>query len=447
MMKKKHSIRPVILFLFLLLISNSALPGALDPTFGNGGKATFSFPESTTNYRSFGFKIFVQPSNRIVGGGVFTKQGPDGQEPGVVLIGLNPNGTSDTTFGTSSGMIQDYTAAASTSFSDAIMQPDGKVIRLSQFFPLFAFPSGNVIRTTVDGLNDSGFSANVNVGSSNTIPLNVGLLPSGKIMVVVFAQTNPESFTLYRLNPDGSRDTNFGTNGAKQLTWLGRLPSPRVTSMEVLPNGKVVLTGNLGPGSIYNEFFIARLNPDGNFDGMFGRQGMVRYRFGTGVTGYITDLVVRADGTYIVSGAVNNPDSDSFMVGFTRRGKTDGTFGVKGVVISDISPGGTDAIYSLVENAGKLIAAGEAPTSPGSRPNFLLARFSASGLLEAHTKTEFTAGQFARAEDVMVQPDGKILVIGSTYNPATLFASSSMWAIARYTDITNDPPRPDPSNK
>jgi uncharacterized delta-60 repeat protein len=446
-MKKKILFRPIVFFLILFLVASPAWAGTLDPTFGTGGKATFSFPESSSTYRSFGFKVFVQPSNRIVGGGVFTKQGPDGQEPGVVLIGLNPNGTFDTAFGTSSGMTQDYTAAASTSFSDAIMQPDGKVIRLSQFFPLFAFPSGNVIRSTVDGLNDSGFSANVNVGQSNTIPQGIGLLPSGKIMVVVFAQTNPESFTLYRLNPDGSRDTAFGTNGAKTLTWVRRLPSPRVTSMEVLPNGKIVLTGNLGPGPSYNEFFIARLNPDGNLDGMFGRQGMVRYRFGTGVTGYITDLVVRADGSYVVSGAVNNPDSDSFMIGFTRRGKTDGTFGVKGVVISDISPGGTDAIYSLVENAGKLIAAGEAPAAAGSPGRFLLARFSSGGTLEAHTKTEFTAGQKAYANDVIIQPDGKILAIGSTYNPATPFASSSMWAIARYTDITDDPPRPDLSEK
>lgn len=448
-MRNKVRNRNVVLIVFLLLISTYVFPGTLDPTFGTGGKFTTSFPDATMFYRSYGTKIFVQPSGRILAGGIFTNNGPDGHAPGVALVGLNPNGTFDSSFGTSGGVFKDWGPVTFTGFQDAYMQPDGRLIRLSQVVSLGQFPRGNVIRSTVDGLNDSSFSADVNIGNSNTIPLTVGLLLSGKVIVTTFTQTNPESFHIYRLNSDGSRDTTFGVNGGKQLTWMSRLPQPWFNAMVVHPNGDVVLIGDIGTfaGGGYPEFFIARLNPDGNLDAMFGRQGLVRYRYGTGVTGVVSDLVARADGSYVLAGGLNNPDTDAFMIAFTRRGKFDGTFGVRGLVVSDITPGGTDAIYSIVENSGKLIAVGEAPTAAGSPGRFLVARFSAGGALEAHTKTEFTPGQFAYASDVTVQPDGKFLVIGSTFDPATSPSVSSMWAIARYTDITNDPPRPDSSDK
>jgi hypothetical protein len=45
-------------------------------------------------------------------------------------------------------------------------------------------------------------------------------------------------------------------------------------------------------------------------------------------------------------------------------------------------------------------------------------------------------GQYSAAYGLTAQPDGKILAIGVTANPAA--ANNTMWAIARYTDITND---------
>lgn len=425
---------------FLLIFSVSVgatLAGTLDPTFGTGGKFTISFPDSTTFYRSSGSSIYVQPGGRIVGAGSFSNIGPDGQAPGVALLGLSPGGAIDTSYA-SGGTFKDWSPIASTSFGDSEMLADGRLLRLSQFFPISAFPSGNIFRQTVDGLVDPTFSANLNVGSSNTIPEVLAVLPSGKIMVLVFAQTVPESYTLYRLNPDGTRDTTFGANGAKPFK-IARLPDPWFVSMAALPDGKFLLAGQLNVGNNFQDFdelFIARFNPDGSLDGMFGRQGVVRYKYGTGMRGFINEMIVRSDGRYVLAGGIKNPDVDTFMIGFTRRGKFDAAFGVRGVAISDIAPGGNDLINSFIETGGKLIAAGEAPATGGSPVRFLMAKFSAAGALEAHTKTEFTPGQYSAAYGLTAQPDGKILAIGVTANPAA--TNNTMWAIARYTDITND---------
>jgi uncharacterized delta-60 repeat protein len=436
-MKKKISARLVFLFLFLLLTPSIGFPGSLDPTFATGGKFTMSFPDSTMFYRSSGYRVYVQPSNRIVAGGSFSNIGPDGYAPGVALLGLTPGGTVDSSYA-SQGSFKDWNAIAFTSFGNSQMLADGRILRLSQFFAISGFPSGNIYRQMVDGLVDSGFSASINVGSSNTIPEGLAVLPSGKIMVLVFAQTNPESYTLYRLNSDGSRDATFGTNGAKPFS-IARLPDPEIESMTALPDGKFVIAGQLNVGNNFQDFdelFIARFNPDGSLDGRFGRQGVVRYKYGAGLRGFVNDMIVRVDGSYVLAGGIKNPDLDTFMIGLTRRGKFDATFGVRGVAVTDIAPGGNDLISAFVESGGKLIAAGEAPAVGGSPVRFLMAKFSAAGALEAHTKTEFTAGQYSAAYGLTVQPDGKILGIGVTANPAA--NNNTMWAIARYTDITND---------
>lgn len=427
-------------FLSLLLLLTAILPVypiSLDTTFGTGGKVTLTFPDSTNSYRSNGTRIFYQSATRIVAGGVFANMGPDGQATGVALAGFNSSGVIDGTFG-SGGITKDWNPVAFTGFSDAYMYPDGRLLRLSQFFPIFSQPSAKVIRSTASGVDDPTFNANVNSGPSftNNVPLRAAILPSGKIMVLVFAQTGPESYHLFRLNADGSRDTTFGNNGDKLLNFV-RFPNLRNIFMQVLPSGKIVLAGNLGTtqqNQNYNEFFIARLNPAGDLDALFGRQGVLRYQYGAGLTGFIADLIVTADGKYLAVGAINNPDSDTFMAKFTTRGRPDATFGVRGIAISDVTPGASDYLASVAESpAGKLITGGQ--SSPvGGISNFFVGRYSSGGTLEDSLSIEFGAGHFSYASDVAIQPDGKILAIGTTDDPDTPSPSTGKWAIARFTD-------------
>jgi uncharacterized delta-60 repeat protein len=437
---KKAFFRFLISVLLSFAVLGPALAGSLDPNFGTGGKFTISFPDNSNFYRSSGLRLYVQPSNRIVAGGSFTNIGPDGFVPGVALLGLAPNGALDTTYA-SQGTFKDWQASAITSFGDSTMLADGRILRLTRYLSFFGLSSCNIYRQTADGLVDSSFSANINVAQGGPIPATgegLAVLPSGKIMVLVRAPSDPATYTLFRLNPDGSRDTAFGTNGARPFS-IARLPDPRFAAMAALPDGKFLLAGQLNVGTNFQDFdelFIARFNPDGSFDGMFGRQGVVRYKYGAGIRGFINEMVVRADGSYVLAGGIKNPDTDTFMIGFTRRGKFDAAFGGRGVAITDIAPGGDDLINAFVESGGKLIAAGEAPATGGTPVRFLMAKFSAAGALEAHTKTEFTPGQYSASYGLTIQPDGKILGIGVTADPAA--NNNTMWAIARYTDITND---------
>lgn len=415
--------------LAILLCSSAVFPAfQLDSSFGAGGKLTISFQDSTTNYSSFGIRVFIQPSNRILAGGMFSNNGPDGQMPGVAFVGLTPGGTLDTTFG-NSGVVLDFDPISFTSFSDGYMYPDGRTLRVSQVLSL-SFPQSipKAVRLNADGSTDSAFTSNANVGGLNHIPLEVAVTADGKILVL----TNDDGHTLYRLNPDGTRDNTFGTGGAFTMNF-NRIPGPKFdVNMESLPDGRILLSGHVGQNTAdgFTEFFLMRLGSQGYIDKSFGRQGVLRTAFGSNVRGSVRSMLVQSDGKILLVGGITDGDRDTWIMRLVPNGRADGSFGSGGVVVTDFSAMGYDEANAVrLSGDGKLRIAGQA----GLVGNFLLARYSSAGILEEHILTPFTAGQISSANDLTFQPDGKILVIGSTRNPNASI-NGNVFAIARYTE-------------
>ena len=214
----------------------------------------------------------------------------------------------------------------------------------------------------------------------------------------------------------------------------------RIIGMQILPNGKILIAGQSGFSSTtedYDELFLLRLSSEGYVDRLFGRLGLVRQTFG-GQRFIASNLIVQPNNKCIVSGLIKTPDNDALMVRFTQRGRPDYGFGNAGVVLTDFTPGGNDFFNGAkLLSDGKIIAVGQASIPPSTLSNFLIAKYSANGTLEAHTQTSFTPSQNSVATDMVIQPEGKILVIGYTRNTNSSI-NGNVFAIARYTDITND---------
>jgi uncharacterized delta-60 repeat protein len=231
---------------------------------------------------------------------------------------------------------------------------------------------------------------------------------------------------LYRLNPNGTRDTTFGSNGIVELVF-NKFSQENIVEMIALSDGKILLVGHV-LGS--PEFFLARLTETGNWDKTFGRVGVLRVPFGPGVTGNVARALLQPDGKILLSGAVTSSDTDVWMARFRPNGRRDETFGTNGVVVTDFAPGATDAARSITLSPdGKIRLVGII----GSPANFLVSRFSASGVFEESTSIPFTPSQFAEAADVTLQSDGKLIVVGRTKNPLPT-TTGSVFAIARLTE-------------
>jgi uncharacterized delta-60 repeat protein len=444
-MRNRASIRPVLLFFFLLLISNYAVAQTLDldPTFGANGQVFTDFPFASSNYSSNGRYIFVQPSGRIVGVGSHLQPGGKGNLPGVAAVGLTPAGNVDPGF--SGGKTLEWQGFSSVFLHDCQMLPDGRILRMTSYISL-----GNgartvkLVRTTADGVQDSFFAdliINPRPPSDPGVPnpIKFSVANDGKIYVLVRAYGSFDYYMI-RLNPEGDRDPSYGTGGAKLLPTLSRLPEPKsIARIFVLPNGKVVMGGVTGGQGInQTEVFFSRIDSDGNTDRSFGRLGIMRHEFGVPVV--MRDMLVQGD-KYVIAGSIKSGDIDMLMVRSTGRGRLDYTFGNGGIVSDDYTPGGTDyAAAAALDANGRIVIAGEADQELASPSNFLLARYSADGVFVDGAQTAFSATFDAGAADLVIQPDGKIILIGYARNPNGSI-SGNVFAFARYTDITNDPPQ------
>jgi uncharacterized delta-60 repeat protein len=105
----------------------------------------------------------------------------------------------------------------------------------------------------------------------------VGIQTDGKIVVAGSTSSNND-FAVARLNTDGSLDATFDTDGKATPTFGGVDVG---NDLAIQPDGKIVVVGftDQGGGATDN-FAIARLNPDGSFDNSFDTDGKEEVDFG-----------------------------------------------------------------------------------------------------------------------------------------------------------------------
>lgn len=403
--------------LVILVLAFSTFAGGLDPTFGTGGTLTLN--PSGAGLNSYGTKIYVQPGGRILAAAAVTcVGGPPGIWNGPAMIGLTATGALDTTFG-SGGVVRNCSLGDSISAEDTQMLPDGRYLvggfRATIFNTFFSF----LDRYTANGQLDPTFSASL-PSSGGEWPRRFALQSDGKIMTVL------SNGKLMRLNPNGSRDQTFGTDGIKPR--LERMPNQAVAGLHSLPNGKVYLAFENGTA--------LKLDSDGNLDRSFGLQGVTNLIYDGGAV-QIFKTIVQPDEKLLLIGMVSNPDRDVFIARFTRRGKLDAGFN-GGVIVTDFSPADEDfATDGVVLENGKIVIAGQAifPVTP--KKHFLMAKYSNDGILEEIFNSKLFLQPDSVGRGLAVQPDQKILVNGwAGTSPFTNFLPTVV-GIARFTDIKN----------
>ena len=158
----------------------------------------------------------------------------------------------------------------------------------------------------------------------------------------------------------------------------------------------------------------------GILDPTFGTDGVTVTNYGNYAR--FNDVALQDDGKIVAVGTTEVSSDDNFALArYTITGTLDSTFGTNGITITKI--GGNDIAYALaLQTDGKIVVAGR------SDDRFALARYTITGTLDSDfgtggiVTTPFSNG--ASGNDVAIQPDGNIVVAGS---------SNNNFALARYT--------------
>ena len=241
---------------------------------------------------------------------------------------------------------------------------------------------------------DIGFGAGE--GSNGTIEA-LALQPDGKILIggLFFSHNGTERNRIARLNADGTLDASFNP---------GTGATGFVRALALQPDGKILIGGLFFSYNGTARSRIARLNADGTLDATFNP--------GSGLnSGSVIAFALQPDGKILIGGDFTsyNGTARNNIARLNSDGTLDASFNpVTGANIE------VDAI--TLQPDGKILIGGCFTSYNGTARN-RIARLNANGSLDA----SFNPGTGVNGgcvSAVSLQPDGKVLIVGSftSYN-------------------------------
>src|SRR5690349_7242475 len=159
----------------------------------------------------------------------------------------------------------------------------------------------------------------------------------------------------------------------------------------------------------------------GDLDPTFGRAGHVTTDF-FGKEDNAWAMAIQPDGRILAAGSVRQGSDWNFGVArYTTDGSLDPTFGTGGLVATDFAGGADGATAIALQPDGKIVIAGS--SWQGASQDFSLVRYESDGSLDASFGSggKVIVGGFQGAvfSDVAVQGDGAIVAVGSAISHGT----------------------------
>lgn len=296
------------------------------------------------------------------------------------------------------------------------LQPDGKVLISGRFEQIDNRPFRNVARINADGTVDDDMDFGQRIVNDAGIwgIQAVAMQPDGKIILSGgFAEVHHVARRgIARLNTDGTLDLDFDPGTGVGTDWS---PDPSMAGLSgaaVQPDGKLLIWG--GPN--FDSFNgvprpgIGRLHADGAVDLQFVPDATVSQADGA---------LLQSDGKVVVAGTASLAGVDHFLFRLHTDGSLDAGFDASRSFDKRCFDGTwTDCwVGSMaLQLDGKTLVGVQYLETPSTPVWHRLDRLNADGSLD----TGFTVGSGAGGANVdaaivlMPQPDGKILVSGST---------------------------------
>lgn len=322
--------------------------GALDPSFGTGGKVVTSLGAAGSAQR---VSLAIDAAGRVVVAA--TVLGPGGSD--FALARYDVAGALDTSFGAGVVVVTDLGTAWDTAAGLVIDHHDRIVV--AGYVGTGADFDFAVARYTPCGALDPTFSADGRVTSSFSAgedeAFAVAVDALDRVVAVGRTGVAPLAFdwAVARYTEAGALDPTFDGDGVA-VTPVGLEPY----GVAVDAAGRVVVAGETDWDS--RDFGLARYNPDGSPDTTFDGDGFVRVDFGA--ADGARDLVIDAAGRLVAAGFFNTGGgrADLALVRYNPDGSPDATFGTGGRVVTAAGTGEDVAVSIALDAAGRVVVAG-----------------------------------------------------------------------------------------
>ena len=294
--------------------------GALDPAFGNGG-AVLANMKSSMWLGDHAQAVAIQDDGKIVAtGGAGYVPGPLALAGYCATARFNRDSRFDRNFGDNGRLLTSVERKQFCSATSVLVAPDGKIVVVGHYHAEHE-PSHIVIfRYLPDGTPDRQFGRD---GIAQLLKISAiawggaAFDAQGRIVVVGTEEVGPTNwrFLVVRLDPNGTLDQSFGTDGIASL--VGGSFSQELVAVALQRDGKIVAVGKNGwhggvrpaePGK-RDEIVVTRLDANGALDQSFAGGGLLmmsspRYLWSARA------IAIQPDGKMLIAGSFVDDAND-----------------------------------------------------------------------------------------------------------------------------------------
>jgi uncharacterized delta-60 repeat protein len=365
--------------------------GSLDTTF------PYTSSTSAAGFSNTVRSIFISGSN-IYFAGSYTSYRPINN-----IVRINTDGTQDTSFLIGAGL--------NTQANAVKLQSDGKIIVGGNFSSYNGSTTPSLLRLNTDGTLDTSFIIGTGFNAS---VYSIDVQSDNKILALgnFTSYSGSTQNRITRINTNGTRDTTFNVGTGLNVFLAANatnkilassdggvyVSSPGTSTYSGSFTGNLWKTNSDGTlNSTFNPRTTVLNTPIGGFSGAqqggaytLVQSGSSIIAAGTGFTTYKNALINR--GVMIDStGAI----SSSFNIGTNNENGS----GFNGTIQSWVT-----------QSDGKILAGGQFTFYSGSTQNRIV-RLNRNGTIDATFVTG--VGFNSTVNDIRVQPDGKIIAVGT----------------------------------
>jgi uncharacterized delta-60 repeat protein len=257
------------------------------------------------------------------------------------------------------------------------------------------------------------------IGQENDLVNDIAVMPDGRVVLAGVSYTlRGSEVAVARYTSNGTPDPSFSDDG-KLTTSFGGIASYG-SNVDLLAGGRILVTGfeenRSTSGNERSYLVMSRYMADGSLDKDFSGDGKATLDDGRDRDVTAQDAAVQPDGSILIGGDLN--EDDTFIAKLRADGTLDTGFASSGERIIEFSRGSSYVRATLLQPDGKILVIGTTLPDP-SDVHFAITRLNADGTSDVSfsgdglATMDFLSNTPSSASCAALQADGKIVIAGT----------------------------------